>query len=308
VTGVRFSMGLPTERLDVAEFLAGDAIAQLAAGIEDAGFSACFVTDHPFADDRWLAAGGHHALDPLVALSVAAASTSTLLLQTNIFVLPYRNPFITAKAALSVDVVSGGRLLFGVAGGYLKGEFGALGVDFDERNDLVDEALGAMKAAWTSDHVVLEGRHFRARGNTMLPRPVSRPHPPIWMGGNSTRAIRRAVDHCQGWIPMFTRPGARVRTAAVTSLDDLAKRIGLLRAYEKEVGRAEPVEVVLGLLDCGLGTERFDPVVVHDHLGKLADLGVTWVGVRAEASATSTRAAYLDLARRFADTVVDPMR
>jgi probable F420-dependent oxidoreductase len=308
VTGVRFSMALPTERLDVSEFLAADAIAEVAAGIESAGFAACFVTDHPFADDRWLAAGGHHALDPLVVLGVAGASTTDLLLHTNIFVLPYRNPFITAKAALSVDVVSGGRLLFGVAGGYLKGEFGALGVDFDERNELVDEALAAIKAAWTSDHVAMEGRHFRARGNTMLPRPVSRPHPPIWVGGNSKRAIRRAVDHCQGWIPMFTPPGAAVRTPTVTSLDDLAERIGLLRAYEQQVGRAEPVEVVLGLLDCGLGTERFDPVVVRDQLGKLADLGVTWVGVRPEAAATPTRAAYLDMTRRFADTVLDPIR
>jgi probable F420-dependent oxidoreductase len=308
VTGLRFSMALPTDRLDVAEFLSGEAIAEVAAGIESAGFSACFVTDHPFADDRWLAAGGHHALDPLVVLGVAAASTRTLLLHTNIFVLPYRNPFVTAKAALSVDVVSGGRLRFGVAAGYLKGEFGALGVDFDERNDLVDEALGAIKAAWTSDHVVLEGRHFRARGNTMLPRPVSRPHPPVWMGGNSKQAIRRAVDHCQGWIPMFTRPGAAVRTAAVSTLDDLAERIGFLRSYERDVGRAEPVEVVLGLLDCGLGTERFDSVGVRDQLGKLADLGVKWVGVRAEAGATPTRAAYLDMARLFADTVVDQIR
>ena len=99
---------------------------------------------------------------------------------------------------LSLDRLTGGRVILGVAAGYLRPEFGALGVEFDERNELTDEAIDAMVAAWTTDGVALEGRHFRARGNTMLPRPFAQPHPPIWVGGNSKTAIRRAVERGPG--------------------------------------------------------------------------------------------------------------
>src|SRR6476660_4346970 len=100
---MRFSVGLPTERVDAPdEFASGAAVADLAAAAEAAGFGACYVTDHPFPDDRWLETGGHHALDPRVVLGVAGAATSTLRLQTNVFVLAYRNPFLAAKSVLSL--------------------------------------------------------------------------------------------------------------------------------------------------------------------------------------------------------------
>src|SRR5271165_4030826 len=215
----RITAGLPTTRVDaVDEFLTGDAVGEVAAAFEAAGFDACHVTDHPAPDARWLDGGGHHALDPFVALSFAAAATTSLQLQTYIYVAGYRNPFVSAKSALSLDLLSGGRLTLGVAAGYLKPEFGALGVDFDERNELLEEAIDVMKLAWTGETVTFEGRHFRARGVRMLPRPVADPHPPIWMGGNSTRAIRRAVESCEGWAPFRSAGlGPSVRTAPVTS-------------------------------------------------------------------------------------------
>src|SRR5437667_8890425 len=123
---MRFSVSLPADRIDRApEFVTQVAIADIAHAAEAAGFDACFVTDHPFPPHRWLYGGGHHALDPFVALSFAAAATSRLRLQTHILVLPYRNPFLVAKAVLSLDVLSGGRVILGVAAGYLKGEFAA---------------------------------------------------------------------------------------------------------------------------------------------------------------------------------------
>ena len=192
---MRFSIHLPTDRVSLGDdFVSGEGVATVARSAEDAGFDACYVTDHPFPSDRWLADGGHHALDPWVALSFAAAATTRLRVQTHIAVLPYRNPFITASAVASLDVLSGGRLIVGVAAGYLRGEFRALGADFEERNERSDEALVAIKRALTEEGVVAEGPGWKARGNTLLPHPVQKPHPPFWVGGNSRRAIRRAVD------------------------------------------------------------------------------------------------------------------
>jgi probable F420-dependent oxidoreductase len=289
----------------VTEFVTGDAVAEIAAGLEDAGFDACQVTDHPFADDRWLAGGGHHALEPTVALSFAAAATRRLRLHTHVYVLPYRNPFLAAKAVLSLDVLSGGRVTLGVAAGYLKSEFWALGVDFDERNELLEEGIAAMKAAWTSDGVALQGRHFSARGNTMLPRPASQPHPPVWMGGNSERAIRRAVEQCEGWAPFPTTPDLRaVRTASLTTMADLTARVEVARRHATDVGRTEPLDICFAsLLRTGGG--RGDSGRIRGEVHAMEEAGVTWLSVGVGGDDRST---YLANARRYADEVIALLR
>ena len=167
---MHFTIGLPTDHVDRAEeFVTGEAVMACAKAAEDAGFDACFVTDHPAPDIKWLAGGGHHALDPFVALSFAAAATTRIRVQTHILVLPYRNPLLTAKSVLSLDVLSAGRVILGVAPGYLKPEFAALGVDFDERNELTDEAIDVMRRIWTDGEIEFVGRNFRTRGTTMRP-------------------------------------------------------------------------------------------------------------------------------------------
>ena len=117
------------------ELVTGSGIAQVAAAAEAAGFGGFGFTDHPAPSQRWLESGGHDALDPFVAMSYAAAHTTMLRLVPNIVVLPYRNPFVVAKAGATLDLVSGGRFTLAVGVGHLKGEFFALGVDFDERAD-----------------------------------------------------------------------------------------------------------------------------------------------------------------------------
>ena len=137
---MHFHLGLPTDNVAKAsEFVTADAIAEMSQAAEAAGFASVFVTEHPFPEDEWMRSGGHHALDPFVALSFAAAATTTINVMTFLCVVPYRNPFLTAKAALSVHVLSGERLILGVGAGYLEPEFNALGVDFSERNELFDE-------------------------------------------------------------------------------------------------------------------------------------------------------------------------
>ena len=123
------------------EFVTGAGVAAVAAAAEAAGFGGFGFTDHPAPTQKWLDAGGHDALDPFVAMGFAAAHTATLRLIPNVVVLPYRNPFVVAKAGATLDLLSGGRFTLAVGVGYLKREFAALGVNFDERGALVEEAL-----------------------------------------------------------------------------------------------------------------------------------------------------------------------
>ena len=163
---MRISLGLPTHRVDLGdELVSAGAIATQSRVAEAAGFDAVFVTDHPFPGEDWLVHGGHHALDPLIALSFAAAATTRLRLHTNLYIAAYRNPFVSAKAVATLDVLSAGRVILGIGAGYLEPEFAALGVDFAQRNDLTDEAITAMKAAWTGEKVERSGRTFDAPGN-----------------------------------------------------------------------------------------------------------------------------------------------
>ena len=287
MTRVQLAVDLPTMHVDPpGEFVGPDAVAEIARAAEDAGYDACFVTDHPAGDATWLDTGGHHALDPLVTLAFAAAATTRLRLLTHVFILAYRNPFLTAKGTLTLDVLSGGRLILGVAAGYLRPEFGALGVDFDERNDLVDEALEVIKLAWSGQDVAYQGRHFRARGVRMRPAPVS---PPIWMGGNSRIAIRRAVESCQGWAPFPSAGIARAsKTAEVADLDDLRPRIAYARAHAEAIGRTEPLDICWS---AGAGADAA-------HLERLAAEGITWATIGFPAK---DRRTYIDALRRYAD-------
>src|ERR1700722_1632408 len=149
---MKISLGLPTQRVDkLDQFVSAEAIAEMSCAAESAGFDAGFVTEHPFPEKGWMDTGGHHALDPFVALSFSAAPTTTKRRLT---------PLLAAKAVASLDVLSGGRVILGAGTGYPEAEFAALGVDFAERNDLTDEAIVAMKAAWSGKPLSLAGRPF----------------------------------------------------------------------------------------------------------------------------------------------------
>ncbi|HMN46881.1 MAG TPA: LLM class F420-dependent oxidoreductase [Povalibacter sp.] len=283
------------------EFLTPDAVTEIGAAIERTGFAGCNVTDHPCPSGRWLDAGGHHAQDPFVMLSFVAAATRTVRLQTGILVLPYRNPFITARAVATLDVFSGGRVALGIGAGYMKGEYFALGVDFERRNDLVDEYLAALKAAWTNDEFSFKGTGYEARGARILPRPVQKPHPPLLIGGNSPRAIRRAVEMGDAWYPFFTQPGvsSTSRTAEITGPDDLAVAIRYLHEHCEKIGRQRPPEIRLGSLS-SIGKD-FNAEAVLEKIDRLKTLGV--VGAAVHMLAT-TRAEWCEYAQRFSEEVL----
>lgn len=287
------------------ELVTGAGIAQVAKAAEAAGFGGFGFTDHPAPSQRWLEAGGHDALDPFVAMSYAAAHTTTLRLIPNVVVLPYRNPFVVAKAGATLDLVSGGRFTLAVGVGYLKREFTALGVDFDERAALFEESLEAIRAIWTTDDVTFEGRHFSAKGVTAHPKPISKPHPPIWIGGNTSAARARVAAHGQGWCP-FRAPAAlaqTARTAALESVEHLAAGIKDLHRRLEQAGR-EPSAVDVTFTNDAGGSPGDDDFDADAFLAGVADLdavGVTWiqVGVPGDSLAHA-----LEAIERFGSTVI----
>jgi probable F420-dependent oxidoreductase len=275
---MKMSLRMPIDVDNRVEFQNGAAVRSMAQALEAAGLDACFITDHPAPAAAWRKSGGHDALDPFTGLAFVAAATTNLRLHTNLVVLPYRNPFVMAKAAATLDVLSDGRLILGCGVGYLEGEYQALGVDYAARGALADEAIRAMKAAWTEDEVVFEGRNFSAQGVMPRPKPVQQPNPPIWAGGNSDRALRRAAELCDGWSPMFASPalGERAKTDAITSIDDLKRKITRLSELLAQAGRTRAFDICIGPQVGLKDHSRAEADRLVEHLSELAELGVTW--------------------------------
>jgi probable F420-dependent oxidoreductase len=265
------------------ELVTGGGIALVASAAEKAGFDGFGFTDHPAPTQRWLEAGGHDALDPFVAMGFAAAHTTTLRLIPNIVVLPYRNPFVVAKAGATLDLISGGRFTLAVGVGYLKREFAALGVDFDERAALFEEALQVIRDIWTTDDLTVDGRHFSAKGITAHPKPISSPHPPIWVGGNTAAARSRVAKYAQGWCP-FRAPAMlaqTARTAALESVEHLRVGIDDLRRRLDDAGRDPDGVDITFTNDSGgsPGAEDFNPDEFLSGVAELEHAGVTWIQV-----------------------------
>ena len=287
---------LPFDHIEnPAEFLQPEAVTEIGAVLERAGFDGGNVTDHPCPAGRWLDSGGHYAQDPFVMLALLAAATKKLRLQTGILVLPYRNPFITARAVATLDVFSGGRVTLGLGAGYMKGEYFALGVDFERRNDIVDEYIKAMKAAWGADEFSFKGTGYEARGSRILPRPLQKPHPPLLIGGNSHRAIRRAVELGDAWYPFFTAGplSDTARTAAMTGENDLVEGMRYLQEHCAKVGREQPPEIILSSLTSP--GEKPAPQELVDRIGRYEEMGITGVALHLDGK---TRAEWCDNAER----------
>ena len=259
----------------------GAGIDDIARLVEDAGFDGFSMSEHPYPDEEWLANGGHHAFDPLIALSFAAAATTRIRLMTYLLVSGYRSPFLTAKAAASFDLVSGGRFTLGTGAGYLKSEFEALGADFGRRGALLDEAISAWKATWAgNDH---DGPEFGISGHVALPPPLTDGGPPIWIGGNGAAAQRRVVEVADGWMPMAAtgEMAAITRARPLEDVATLAAWITTVNDRRSELGRGTadvafvPFEAeLLTSGDCTAFTAAVRPRL-EDYTGA----GVTWITI-----------------------------
>lgn len=298
---MRFCATLHSDKVEQGEeFVSGDGIAATARAAEQAGFDAVFVTEHPFPSDTWLADGGHHALDPFVTLAFAGAATTRLRLMTHLCVVPYHNPYVLAKTIMTLDVLSGGRVIIGCGAGYLEAEFAAVGASFDDRNDRFEASILAMKEAWTAHSVPVSAS---GQSHTMLPRPLQKPHPPLWMGGNSRRAMRRAVRLGDGWDPFLnrSRTAARNRTPELSTVEQLASRLEQLHEMEAEEGRTIE-DVMFSPAGVGsYGTDHWDESAFRQVVSEYERMGVTTTLVHIPAS---SRREYCDLTASFGSDVL----
>src|ERR671924_282462 len=186
---------------------APDALARWATLTETLGYHFLMTSDHialtPDVQARYPAP----FYEPFTTLGWLAGVTRRIEIGSTVVILPYRQPLEVARMAANVDQLSGGRLLFGVGVGWSQPEFAALGVPFHRRGALTNEYLAAIKTLWTHDVASFEGRYVAFTDVHTAPRPARTPHPPIWVGGASDAAMRRAVRYGDAWHPNRVRPG-----------------------------------------------------------------------------------------------------
>jgi probable F420-dependent oxidoreductase len=182
-----------------------DSLTQWALLTETLGYHFLMTSDHlaitPDVQERYPAP----FYEPFTTLGWLAGVTRRIEIGTTVIVLPYRNPVEVARMAANVDQLSGGRLLFGVGVGWAQQEFAVLGVPFHQRGALTDEYLAAIKTLWTNDVASFQGHHIAFQDVHTAPRPARVPHPPIWVGGASAAALRRAVRYGDAWHPIRIR-------------------------------------------------------------------------------------------------------
>ena len=228
---MRYGFYLPTR----GGCATADALEAIVQRGEALGFHSVMIADHvvfptaiaskyPYTVSGVFPGGGD-ALDQLALMAFVAGRTRTLRLVTSVMILPYRNPVLTAKMLATIDVLSRGRITVGVGVGWLREEFEALGAaDFDRRGAVSDEYLRIFKTLWTQDPASFEGEFYRFDELRCVPHPVQKPHPPIWIGGHSAPALRRAARYGDGWHPVGANPAVPLRPAELrASLDQLAR-------------------------------------------------------------------------------------
>ena len=195
----------------ISTFVNDDTIdpVSLARAIEERGFTALAVAEHthipasrqsPYPGGGELPSVYYRTLDPFVTLAAAAAVTSEIELITGIALLNQRDPIITAKEAASIDLISGGRFVFGVGAGWNLEELRHHGTDPKTRGALLDERIEAIKALWTTEPAEYHGRYVDFDASYLRPKPVQKPHPPILIGGDSDATVKRVIRHQAGWI------------------------------------------------------------------------------------------------------------
>lgn len=253
--------------------LTAEGMATVVEAAEEAGFYAVAFTEHPAPPSEWMRNGGHETLDPLAALAYCAAVTNRIKLLTYLLVLPFRDPFFTAKALATVDLLSGGRLLVGTGTGYVKGEFEALGVSMDERNSRFDETLEVIRGLLGGLPLSHAGKHFWFNDIVSVPGPFTPGGPPILVGGNSAKARERAARN-QGWCPLVVGDVVDFLRTSAIHLDGLRGHIERLRERANELqGPDTVIEVHAATPETYYLTGRREVERHRHHHGVLNDAG-----------------------------------
>ena len=205
---MRFGIALP----HIGPVASADAIIDVAQKAEALGFHSIWVLDrllyplnaaskYPGNPRGEIPTAMKITYEPFTVLAFAAAATKTILLGTSVLVAAYRNPVLTAKIAATLDQLSGGRLILGLGAGWSTDEFDAVDQAFHERQEKTDEYLRVLKTLWAEEQPCFSGTYYHVPKSIFLPQPLQRPGPPIWIGGNSKRAMRRAAEFGDCWHP-----------------------------------------------------------------------------------------------------------
>ena len=227
-----------------------ETLGRIARTGEELGYDALFTGDHilvprniaspyPYTEGgEFPGSPSGESMEQLTLLAFLAGQTSRIRLVTSVIIVPHRNPLVAAKALATLDVLSGGRLVVGIGVGWMREEFEALGLPpFEERGAVTDEYVRAFKELWTSDDPHFEGKYVSFDNISFLPKPVQKPHPPIWVGGESRPALRRTAELADGWYPLGSNP-----TFPMGTPEQLAAGLERLAMYAKRFDR-DPSEI-----------------------------------------------------------------
>jgi len=265
-------LGLHLPQIGAAhENLAAD-IARIAARAENAGYASLWVSDHLLTPAAGASIAAVEIMEPIVTLAYAAAVTKTIRLGTSVILVPYRGAIHLAKELATLNLLSGGRVIAGLASGWLEPEFRALGAPYERRGAYTDEAIGLMRACWASEAPEFAGEFFKLSGMRFGPRP-SAGKIPLWIGGISRRAIRRALELGDGWHGTRMKP------------EQVAVRLGWLREGAARIGRnltgfALSHRVYIGFADKWTETGGYvegilaPPAELAQYLNRYAELGI----------------------------------
>lgn len=254
-----------------------DELVRMAQRADEAGFFYIAVCDHVAIPRSLAPAMGTTWYDTIATLSFLAGVTSRVHLLSHVFVLAYRHPLVSAKSFATLDALSKGRAIVGVGAGHVADEFAALGADFRRRGELLDEAIDVLAAGLTDEFPNVDGPTWPVHDVGIAPRPVREPRPPIWIGGSSRPAIRRAATRGDGWLPQGT------------PRRDMPGQIAFLLEHRKTVRGDDPID--LGTIteflyvgtpswDVAAGTVRGKPEEIASSLREFAAMGVNHLQVR----------------------------
>ena len=250
---------------------------RVAQACDRAGFFYIAVCDHVCIPRERAAAMSTVWYDPVATLGWLAAATRSVRLLSYVYVAAYRHPLQTAKAFATLDTLSGGRVILGVGAGHLEAEFAALGIDFARRGALLDDAIDVIAKAFVDEFPQHDGPVWKVHDVGIRPRPVQRPRPPIWVGGNTPAALRRAAARGDGWLPQGT-----VR-------DQLPGQIAAIREHRRRVRGDVPIEIGANSEWLYLGKPSFDlgpnsrsgaGEAIAASLLELRAMGISHCGVR----------------------------
>ncbi|GGC16643.1 LLM class F420-dependent oxidoreductase [Novosphingobium endophyticum] len=249
---------------------------KLAKWAEKLGFEMIAVPEHHIIPNKHVALSGPFYFNAYTAMAYIAGATEKIRVNSCIAILPAQNPIVTAKALSTMDWLSSGRVTITFAVGWLEEEFALLGVPFHERGAMAEEYVQAIIALWTQQNPEFEGKYVSFRDVAFEPRPVQKPHIPVWFGGDADPVLKRIARHGQGWWPFLTKP------------EDIPARIDFIRSQPDYNGALADVYYGMSTARVGEGHKVIDDPTARpgqtkneiiDRLGALADLGVTWSSV-----------------------------